>query len=134
MKKEFKRLYVDDIKPDRSKAFVHKRDKIIYNLGAAHSDSVENFTNIVVEHQQGTIVVIAGRYICIATMGLKEQLEGMLILNLENDEVKLKDVIKGFTNDRLIERVTTAFAAIKNTPDHYYDFELHKGEIPKESE
>lgn len=125
-----KLLYVDDMKPDRMQGFVKDRAKIIYNMELIHPATAEKFKETIVEHRKASLVMIAGRYICIITMALVERELGMLIVNLDQNESGKQKIIKKFTNDALIERITTAFEAIKNTPESYYDFELEVGEIP----
>lgn len=122
-------LYVDEMMPDRMKGLVRKRNKILYNIEAIHPPTLEQFNECIVEHKKATLVMAAGRYICIITMGLGAG-EVMLLLNLDNNPKGVEYLKKKFTNKRLSERIATAFKAIKNTPDGYYDFEMEVGEIP----
>jgi len=87
-------LYVNEKSNDKLKGFVKTRNNLIYNLHCIHPATAEKFTETIVEYQKGTVVSIAGRFICIVTMGLIDKQEGMLIIDLQNDTTKLKENIE----------------------------------------
>jgi len=123
-------LYVNEKSNDKLKGFVKTRNNLIYNLHCIHPATAEKFTETIVEYQKGTVVSIAGRFICIVTMGLIDKQEGMLIIDLQNDTTKLKETIQKFSNPKVTERINSAFEAIKSSPQEYYDFEMEVGDAP----
>jgi len=123
-------LYVNEKSNEKLKGFVRSRNNLIYNLQCIHPATAEKFTETIVEYQKGTVVSIAGRFICIVTMGLIDKQEGMLIIDLQNDTTKLKETINTFSNPKVKERINTAFEAIKSSPQEYYDFEMEVGDAP----
>lgn len=128
--RKHKLIYVDDMTADKMKGIVKTRAKIIYNIETIDPKMADSFKEAIVEFRKGSLVLIAGRYICVVTMGLEQKGEGMLVINLDNNETGVKEMDKKFTNPKIKEKIKMAFEAIKNTPEGYYDFELELGELP----
>lgn len=69
-------------------AIVDDAVSIAYNIETINKELIDEFTDAIVETNEATTIVLAGKYICVASVSIEEKVYAMMLFDFKGNEAK----------------------------------------------